>query len=370
MRRLLSAAGALAAALLLAGSPVDARTVRNPDQITVYFPTFEGEGNLGRNVATVLSLQLAQTTRRRPWPDNPEGHDFGEGMIRWSLLSLDGRTHAAAEAAGQAIDLLAQIVIWGRTRRYAGDVIADVNVTLPRYAPAGACGAGAPPCDFRRRNFERWEIGTAAGRLAVEPPGRRFTFTGIRLLPSVVERFSVAEGLPIRASREGGETLGVTGTELRFIEFNRNLPGAPTKLRSNGVTGYVALPELSDRGSEFADMVGGILQVFRGDWSAADSSFERVIANPGVRAPLRVTALLYRGMARAQGSRDGMPAFREALRLAPYDRRAVQYAVMGLVARGGANDQAEAGRLLADKAFLFAADDPWLAAARRVVGTP
>ena len=54
--------------------------VQNPDQITVFFPAFDGPGKLGLNVSTVLSLQLAQTTRRYPWPDNPKQHNFGEGM--------------------------------------------------------------------------------------------------------------------------------------------------------------------------------------------------------------------------------------------------------------------------------------------------
>ena len=55
--------------------------VYNPDQITVFVPAFDGPGMLGRNVSTVLLLQIAQTSRRLPWPDNPEGHDFGEAMI-------------------------------------------------------------------------------------------------------------------------------------------------------------------------------------------------------------------------------------------------------------------------------------------------
>lgn len=346
------------------------QTVNNPDQITTYFPAFEGEGNLGRNVATVLSLQLAQTTRRAPWPDNPQDHDFGEGMIRWSEEALDVASHEAAQTAGQSIRLLAQLVVWGRVHQYADDVIADINVTIPRYASPqlGTCKEQREPCDFRQKNFERWLLDTEAGPLSVEIPSRRFTFSAVRLRENVVEEYRSADGLQIQERRDGGQILGTTGPDLRFIEFNKTMEGAPTKLRSNGVTGYVRMPELSEAVSEYADMIGGVLQIFRGDWQAAEGSFARVVESPSTRTPLQVDALMLGGMAHIRGGGEDLTPLRRAVDLAPLDKRAVQYLIMALMKLDSRASLAEARDVLQQKAHLFDPEDPWLEKASTASG--
>lgn len=349
---------------LLAGfaTPVAtaAETTKNPDQITVYFPAFQGDGMLGQNVATVMSLQLAQTTRRRPWPRNPKGHDFGSGAIVWSKSALAERTHEAAAKAASAIDLLAQIVIWGRARQYAGDIIADIVITLPEFAdPKIGCAADGPPCDYRERHFELWRVETPAGTLTVGPPSRRFTLSSAQFKPEIVSKFRTAKGLPITADRSGGRVKGFTDLEMLFIEFNPKLPGAPTKLKSNGVVGYVMLPSIWEDGSEFAEMAGGVLQVFRGDWERAAASFLKVIENPAARAPIKLDALLYRGMALIRDGKDGVPALELAMERAPFDARAVRYLAQGLLRRGRAEDRRRVRDLLKRKRLLFHEDDVW-----------
>ena len=179
------------------------------------------------------------------------------------------------------------------------------------------------------------------------------------MTPEIVERFSEAAGLPIYSARGGGERVGRTGEAIRFLEFNKKLPGAPARVRSGGVTGYVLLPELSATRTEFVDMIAGILQVFRGDWDAAVRSFTSVLDNSRTRLPLRVDALLYRGMAKTRGGSDGRSDFEEAARLAPYDETVVRYRVMGELAAGG-NDPAFVAKLLVDNDFLFSPEDPWI----------
>jgi hypothetical protein len=135
--------------------------VTNPDQISVFFPALEGPGNLGRNVSTVLSLQLAQTTRRYPWPENPQRHEFGEGIIRYSVLPLEQLNHKTSTEVAERRDLRAQMTVWGRTYFYGDDVIAEVNITLPQYriAPSFSCAkTDTLKCDYRQKNFEIWHI--------------------------------------------------------------------------------------------------------------------------------------------------------------------------------------------------------------------
>ncbi len=348
-----------------------AESIRNPDQITVFFPKLSGEENLGRNVTTVLSLQLAQTGRQRPWPNNPQRHDFGTSSLVWSDLELANPTHSGADTEARNLDLLAQIVVWGSTRKYAGDVIADVNVTLPLYGPAPvlACRKSGLPCDFRQKNFEQWSVEWGGKSLSVGPPRRRFGLSTIQLRKDVVDNFREAKGLPIRADRNGGRFLGRTGTDMLFIEFNNGLLGAPTKVQSDGVTGYVLLPELTEGVSEYADMVGGILQIYRGDWGAAEASFQRVVRSPATRVPLRLDALLYQGMAAFRGGGDGMDLFLKAQEIAPFDRRVVQYSVVGYLKRGGDNNWEEARDLLSRQRHLFDVHDPWLVRANEIFNT-
>jgi hypothetical protein len=335
--------------------------VQNPDQITVFFPAFEGPGNLGLNVSTVLSLQLAQTTRRYPWPDNPKQHNFGEGMIRWSATPLAQYSIGEMTKAAQSYDLLAQIVVAGKTSQYGKDVVVELDIVLPKYQRASSTGclsAGRNRCDYRQKNFEVWGVDLGDSSVEVDIPKRNFSISTIVLKPDVVERFSTASGLTIRDSLDGGRDIGKTDDKLRFLEFNKRLPGAPTKVRSGGVEGYVSLPELSNSVSEFSEMVGGILQTFRGDWEKAINSFTSVLDNPKTRVPLKVDALLYRGMAKFRNGQNGYTDIAAAAELAPYDHTAIRYLIMAHLASN--KDKTVILDVLEKKSFLFNADDAWL----------
>ena len=335
--------------------------VHNPDQITVYFPAFEGPGTLGLNVSTVISLQLAQTTRRHPWPNNPNNHDFGEGMIRWSATPLVNHTISAMTEVAQSNDLAAQIVVAGKTNNFGKDVIVELDILLPKYrpAPSEGCMSNKPQrCDYRQKNFEIWRVNLGDDFVDVDVPKRYFSMSTFVLKPSVVTQFSTVRGLNISESLDGGRVLGKTNDNLRFIEFNKYLPGAPTKIISNGVKGYVSLPELSDEVSEYLDMVGGILQIFRGDWEAAISSFTRVLDNPKTRPSLKVDALLYRGMAKFKNGQNGYSDIADAEKIAPYDHTVARYLVMAQLTLE--KDKASISKKLEQKSYLFNVNDVWL----------
>lgn len=343
---------------------------QNPDQITVYFPAFEGPGRLGLNVSTVLSLQLAQTTRRYPWPNNPRNHDFGKGMIRWSAEPLKHYSASEMMEAAQSYNLLAQIVVAGKVRRFGRDFVVELDIALPEYrrAPSNACSnSNNIKCDFRQKNFEIWQTNIDGTTLTVDLPKRYFNISTIVLKSEVVNLYKTASGLTIRESLDGGAVKGKTGDQLRFFEFNRSLPGAPAKIISGGIEGYVSLPKLSDGVSEFADMVGGVLQVFRSDWEWAIKSFTNVLNNQKTRIPLRVDALLYRGMAKFKNGENGYGDIASAAELAPYDSTVTKYLVMALLVNN--SDNTTIASILRQKAFLFNKDDEWFKKLRHFVQT-
>lgn len=310
--------------------------VVNPDEITVYFPALIGEKFLGRNVATVLLLQLMQTFRIAPWPRNPQGHHFGSGMVRWSEDPLSIPTHREATVAATRLNLLAQIVVWGTTRYFGKDVVADVNVTVPLYAMPGACDGAHLPCDFRTVNFERWTIDRGAGPLSVDLPSRAFSVSSVWIRPDIVETFRSAEGLPILD--ESGTIIGRTGISMRFEQIDATPTGPVARVTIDGRKGWVRLPEFRSKGhtGELTEMIAGLVRTMRGDWRGAEKNFKGVVDNPATRSPLRLDALLLLAMVQTRGGRDGTEAYETALNYAPFDYRPVQYAVMGMLACGGA----------------------------------
>jgi hypothetical protein len=339
----------------------------NPDQITVFFPAFVGDANLGRNVSTVLSLQLAQTTRKHPWPDNPDKLDFGRGMIKWSPNAFSITQHQAVLSMAQQHKLLAQMVVLGNTQQFGSNVVVEVEVLLPGYQPAykGCQPNSGLPCDYRQKNLESWPIQCGQQTLYTPLPRQRYNMTGIVLDDAVVKKFRQVKGLPITASIQSEQVLGYTGDDLQFLEFNRHLPEAPTKLSSMGVAGYVALPKISQQSSEFADMTGGLLQLFRGDWQAAYSSFSRVLANPVTRIPLQVDAYLLRGMVQFRRGENGLTDIVKAVELAPYDANATRYQLAAMLAVGAALPEVQ--QILSKKRFLFEPDDEWLQELERFI---
>jgi hypothetical protein len=329
--------------LALAGAmaPGRASALVNPDQITVYAPAFEGPGALGRNVATILQLQLWHSFRRMPWPRNPENHDFGPAVIVWGPEPLPGLDHDHAESAAQRFDLLAQMAIWGRAYPYGGGVAVQANITLPAYQ------------DFREAHFERWRVELEGEIFEVDVPRRRFEVSSIVLDAGIVAKYSLPSALEIHSARRGGELLGSVGNEIRAIQFEPDL----AYVRSGGVEGWVRLPELSRKRSELVEVAAGIVRVYRGDFDGAIVSFTRVLDNPNTRTPLRIDALLYRG-----------EDFLQAYELSPFAQTTVRYLIMSdlaALARGDLSADAAAevrARLrstIERERYLFAPDDPW-----------
>jgi hypothetical protein len=94
-----------------------------------------------------------------------------------------------------------------------------------------------------------------------------------------------------------------------------------------------------------------------------------VLDNPSTRTPLRIDALLYRGMAKERLGGSGREDFLQAYDLSPFAQTTVRYLIMSdlsALARGNLSpDAADAlhDRLratIARERYLFAPEDPWL----------
>ncbi len=96
-------------------------------RVALYIPAFEGEDALGRNVATVLNLQIWQTLRKAPFP-NPQRISFGEGMVIWDDVPLSSQTHEGAVEAAREFGT--DMVLWGKAWRYGDGVAVQAYLTI------------------------------------------------------------------------------------------------------------------------------------------------------------------------------------------------------------------------------------------------
>jgi hypothetical protein len=346
----------LLAIACLAPSPGKAQAV---DQITLLIPAFEGEGALGVNVATALNLRIWPTLRRHPWPENPNELDFGPGLILWDPRQLVEQSHKEAEKQAKDLQVLAQLVLWGKAYHYGGGVVVQANMSQPQYR------------DYREQHNELWQISLGDHTVIADVPRRRYEIGAIVLRPDVIERYSLPSALQMYPGRSVGTPLGPVGSSYKGLQFEPELGWA--KVRSDGQEGWVQLPELGKYPEEVSSFVSGLIKIYRGDWEQAQQAMQKTLNIDTLRTPLRIDANLYAGMALEKTGRSGRDYFDAALDLNPFAVRTVRYRVMSELAALRKLVQSNASLAerrdkmrsletwLESRKRLFAPDDSWLA---------
>jgi hypothetical protein len=183
----------------------------------------------------------------------------------------------------------------------------------------------------------------------------------------VIQRYTLPSALKLYAQREGGDAYVAIQLEPRVA-----------LVRSNGMEGWIRLPELAATRTEVVDFVGGVIRVFIGDWNGAIKLMGKVVENKKTRAPLRHDAYLYLAMAMERRSRPARATVERALALNPFSRIAIQYAIMCDLAQltrlsfPTQRDEAETitkriKTTLEDNIHLFAKNDSWVLQVRQVI---
>lgn len=326
--------------------------------VTLYIPAFEGAGQLGFRVATVLNLQIWQTLRRAPFP-NPAGLSFGNGTVLWDPIPPRESGHVAAETAAQSRG--ADATLWGRAWRYGGGVVVQAYLTL-------AAGRNA------EERIAWKETVRADGKpvsLTLRLPRRRYEFSPIVLRRDVVESFASPAGLRMVATRGTGNVVGEVGDAFRALRHE----GSWTLVRSGSAEGWVHLPQLSERRSEIVDFSGGLVRLLRTDWLGARELLQRVVDNSNAPSALRVDALLILGLIAQHAGGDPLGPILRAHQLNPHDVEVTKYECMAYVnriSRAGseaAHSQTK-GRLrdiLSSRSYQFGTADPWFSKVQAIV---
>jgi hypothetical protein len=362
------------AAILPAGSVTAYADI---DEIRLYIPAFEGPGSLGKNVATILNLQIWRTLRQEPDRD-PRGENFGRGMIVWGEEPLKAASHASADQAATQDNIAAQLVLWGETFPYGNGVIGQAHLSIPIFSNYRREGIVLD--DYRINYYEIWKLSVKTPRqpvkLAVDIPNRRYEFSPIVLSKSIVEKYSLPSRLKMhRNPTVASEVIGEIGDRYVGIEPR----GHYQLVYSKGKRGWVYLPDLAKERNEVVDFIGGVIRVFRADWNGAIDLMNRVINNPQTPNALKVDALLYRGRSQVETGENSEDTFKQAHRLNPYNRRTIEYWMMSRISKLSYakkrslqnlryTEEFESARLmLKENQYLFSKNDPWINDVRMVL---
>lgn len=359
MRTVLAIPIAISVFLLAAG-------LSQAAEIRTLVVDFGGDEQLGRPVATILDLQLWRTLRAAP-ADSSEGHDFGTGTVFRLGMPLDEPEPAAAAEMAKKLDISAQHVLWGSVFPIDKMAVVTAYLTLPDYF------------DFRRRKNERWSLAVSQSveRLTItaDVPQRHYEFEPIVLPTQFVELYSTPKALPIMQGKGSGSRFGYLGTVFRHCGSS----GDYACVTSAGKTGWVSLPALGKHKPEIVDFIGGIVRIYRSDWQGAIDLFANVVDNPDAPISLKIDSWLYIIRSKSELGLVADGEIDAVMTRAVPSRAVIQYAAMHMIHR--CFGEPEAGReragcdeknllFLADllhRKGVFAANDPWLASAQRLL---
>ena len=328
--------------------------------VTLFVPVFSGPRSLGKNVTTILSLQIWQTLMKAPWP-NPKELSFGQGLVVWGTSPFEELSHKYATEYCKNMYEKPQIVLWGKVREYGRGAIVQAFLTIPN--------------DLKnmREHHEIWGITfrlpKGNQKFRVNLPQRRYEFEPVILNKSIIEQYSDPSAIVLFSSKDKTNILGQLGDSFRAIQPD----GLWVKVRSNklGKTGWIALPQLANNRNEIVNFVGGLIRIMRADWGGAIRLLRRVNENSRAPTSIQIDALLLRALAKEKQGQFGWQEVSEAYRLNPLAHRTIQYMLMCQFAQlkrsiNGENNESKSmiisqiKQLIDDKSFIFSKGDPWI----------
>jgi hypothetical protein len=336
------------------------------DEIRLFIPAFEGQGSLGKNVATVLNLQIWQTLRSAPYP-NPENLYFGKGKIMWDTSPLAVQSHLESEKAAMDFEIWAQFVLWGTAFEYGTGVVVQAYLSIPEYE------------DFREAHHEVWEVRIPGPQRdilisiknsGIGIPQRRYEFSPIILDADIVSQYTLPNSFKLYSLKKGGRQIGSLADEYIGIQMEGDhalVLSLPDKKK-----GWIYLPKLSKNRSELVDFVGGLIRMFRNDLKGAIFLLQQVVENRNVSINLKVDSYLYLAMAKEKLGLDGSGYIKKAYDLNPYYQPTITFAIMGKLSRIGriivnTGDIEQKRKVIQDieslidsHKYLFIKNSPWI----------
>jgi hypothetical protein len=348
-------------AAVVVGAPITHS--QEPALVGLLVAPFAGPNPLSRKAATVLHLQTWQTLRMAA-EVNSKKLSFGRGIVQWTEETPPA-THAAALKllAGSA----SQMTLWGRAQEFGTGVVVQAYLSV-----ADADGSMADNSVLWRLRPQ--ELPEAERAISVGLPATLFEFGPIVLKQDVIPMLSTQVGIPVYKDKTFTQQIGALSGDFTALEQGPNI----ARVRGSGIpdSGWVRLPGLSNNRSEVTDFAGGLIRIFRRDWSGAIELLGRVTKTPNAPVSIRISS--YQLMSAASqllhdqtGAHNHSVEYAEAAeKLNPYLRETVKFKCMALLAvdrlpatTKKLEDTVRAG------GYLFPKDDPWLGKVRKILAS-
>jgi hypothetical protein len=182
--------------------------------VRVVVPEFSGQASIGKNVGSVLMLQVFTALRV---PAAGSGKAPPQGAVAlWHPTQLKSQDHDAVIGELGAPPVAADIILWGAAYTLGSQVVVQTQLTLPDLGGS------------RRPRHEVWrvEVPTPEGAMGLRAdlPARRYSFDAFTLPGDLVDRYKTPDLLGVFDKPSGAgkssdlrnsSTHGATGQALR-----------------------------------------------------------------------------------------------------------------------------------------------------------
>jgi hypothetical protein len=326
------------------------------EDVSALVPAFSG-GPLGQNVGTVLNLKLWRTLHKTSM----------SAIVSWSNDPLPDSSYDYAERFARRADF--QLVLWGSIVRYGDGVLAQPLLSILSAK------------DDDTSDAVSWTVSSKASaiRLTVTFPKFRYALPAIILgndllelypTPALVKIYQSGQNRPPSA-RSLGPAIGELGEDYTALANEGDFTRVQTV---RGQQGWIYLPKL-DGDDKVVDFVGGLIRLFRRDYRGAIVLLARVSASD-TSINIRVDSLLLQALATVKLGGDPGSLINSAEKLDPYLQATAKFKIVYLAfltksgsARRRQTAASALARKISDTRYMFAEDDPWLQAARKLLAS-
>lgn len=327
-----------------------------PENFIILSPQLRGDSALTVNVTNLLRLQISATFR--------EADTGTRGRMVWGEYQLPESTHEAAVRNGLSVDAAAHLVLWGDSFDMLDGVVVQAFLSV------------TPRLERRRNRPEVWSLPVRQSDgetryLSIGLPRRLYRFPPILIPSEAAAAYPTILGLPIYSDRSFSEKIGSVGDLYRAYEYSANA----ALLNSNGVTGWVSLPHVTEEQNIVAEFSSAVMRLCRGDLTGAEQLLLRVLEREETPVDVQTDSYLLMGLIEGLRGGNGLKWFARAIELSPLDRMSAAYLIMARVAAtlNARDDQpARAHAALIDeierRRRLFSEGSPWLRLAESFAG--
>jgi hypothetical protein len=329
------------------------------DTVRVLVPPFNG-GLLGKNVGTVIYLKIWRTLRARS--ESGTGKPFKDATVFWSDDPLSDTSFGAAEERAKSLG--GSIVLWGSIVSFGDAVLAQPLLAI------------LPTTDPSSDEPSIWSVSMPNGDwVSVGIPRHRYDLPPLVLSHEVLKLYSNTSSIKIYEGRNGGPPeyplappIGELGNAYTRLEDD----GDFSKVRvQSGHVGWVYLPKLDDE-IDFVDFAGGLIRLFRRDYSGAIDMLKDV-SSDSRSMMLRVDSLLLQALAIAKMGKDPSGLINAALEINPYLQVSIRFKIINLLAKIKQSSASlkqgfleDVLKQIAEYSYLFSPEDHWLDTSKRI----